>query len=185
MERRDRRPKTIATTIILIILIAGAAAGILRIISLGHEASWSRHQFTILNEKNTGNENLVANLRDSLAQIREKLASTQAELTLATNHEILRQELLQECYNKIDAELQHYDRDVFSRIAEGDIQAFNEALLKLVADLTAIIDNYIPTIRSHPSLTGRDADQLKMNLYNYQAVALSKYQKKWQNRIIP
>lgn len=184
-SRRDRRPKIIIAVILAAIIALVTGAVQLRFKSLEKSADSSKEQLAVLTDKNVGNEKLVTTLRDSLNEMHGKLASTQDELTRIREYEGLRQALFGEGCSRIDSVLGRYDRDVFSKMPEEDIGKYNEVLLGLVVELKATVEGYISSIKNRNDLAPGDADKLKMDLYNYQAVKLFEYQKKWEKKTRP
>lgn len=184
VDARDRRPKIVMAILSALILLSVAGIAAVRFKTLEKDAVSSREQIAKLTQSNAGNEMLVTSLRDSLAEVQKKFTATNDELTQVRAYEALRQSIFNEGCQNIDRILSSYDREVFAKIEEGDVSRFNDGLMKLVAELNTKIERYIPSIENCNSLESADADKLKMDLYNYEAVKLSEYQKKWQTKIV-
>lgn len=182
MLRRDRRPKILLTLLAGIVAVAVAALVTIRILDLQRVSDTSRRHLTMLREKNVENETLVAGLRDSLTEIRDRLASTTQELTQVKEIENIRQDFLNGGYRRIDKLLTEYDRGVFSKMTSDDYPIFSSTEIELMNKLKATVEDYSKSYRDD-RLPPDDRDKLIMDLYNYISLNIAKYQDKWLKQI--
>lgn len=183
--RRDRRPKIVVAFLLVLVLVSVAGLVALRFKALETAADSSRDQIAAMTDKNAGNERLVTNLQDSLSTMHDRLNTTRDELTRVKEYEALRTNIYKEGCHRIDIVFNRYNRNVFSKVAEGDVAQYNDALIKLTDELETVIGQYMSSAKNRSALTASDADKLKMDLHNYEADKLSEYQTKWQKKLYP
>lgn len=184
MRRRDRLPRIIWSVLIAAALVAVVLFTVRRIISLENSARDSGALVSELSEKNARNAALVSTLQDSLSGVHLRLDDAENELAEVKGYERLRQDALSRGYRRIDAALRKADREVFSKFTSADHFGYTDALIKLTGSLSETVEAYHSSL-SGTGLSSEDAEKIKGDLYNYQAVKLSEYQNRWLKRINP
>lgn len=175
LERLDRRPKIAAGMIGLVCALFLTAFAIHRIISLEKTARSSESLVTELTDSLV---TVRERFTDSLLTVRGRLDDAEEKLRRESEYEALRQNSLKQGYRLIDSWLSHYDRNKFAGLPPGDIGKYNEILLALLNDMKTVIDDYCTTLGS-TDLSADDIRKLQTDLYSYEAVEISNYQKKW------
>lgn len=183
IRSRDRRPKIIIGIVAAIAAVAVIAFAAMRIHSLEQSAYDSAGKVSVLRAENSENLARIASLNDSLATVKENLDEANDELTRITEYENLKKSIFSEGCRRIDDALMQADRNTFSKITPGDLLSLNENLTGLLKKLGTIVDEHCRMQVKTSSLSKEDIENMRMDLYNYQAIKFSEYQEKWLKRM--
>lgn len=185
IRRRDRRPKiiiAISAAIAAVVVFAFAAR---HIHSLEQSAYDSAGKVSALSAENTENLARIASLNDSLSMLKGNLDEANDELARITDYENLKKSIFSEGSRRIDDILVRADRNIFSKISQGDMLSFNDNLVSLMGKLRTAVEEHYQSCLKSASISREDIESIRTNLYNYEAIKLSEYQEKWLKRINP
>ncbi|MDE7396945.1 MAG: hypothetical protein K2M98_04385, partial [Muribaculum sp.] len=160
------------------------ALAVQRIRFLEQTARDSDTRVAQLIESNADNLALVSSLKDSLSSAQTSLDNTKDQLAKVTEYESLKQTAYKDGCSHIDNVLVKVDREIFSKMTAEDRFIYSEKLLKLIDELKIDTDNFCSGSKNI-ALSTEDREKLRIDLYNYQVIAISEYQKKWQQKIFP
>ncbi len=184
LDRRNRRPKIVVTSLLVISIALLATLAIGRIKSLERAVNDSDIRMAELNAQNHDNLALVSALEDSLAAVSGNLDNARGELAKISEYENLKQSTLREGYKLIDNLLAQADRNVFSHLTPEDAYQFTAKVIELTNKLKTATDDYCASPGSS-TLSQEDIERIRTDMFNYQAVKLSEYQNKWLKIINP
>ncbi|MDE7135090.1 MAG: serine/threonine protein kinase, partial [Muribaculaceae bacterium] len=131
IERRLRRLKLFAIIMIAVAICLLSALAVWRIYALENTADDHRRNISVLAAENETNTSLVTTLRDSLANMHNKLGDTEKELMRLKEYENLRLNTLKEGFCRIDNLLKSYDIKI-SKIPSDSMNEFSTVNSRLL-----------------------------------------------------
>lgn len=185
IRRQDRLPKVIIGIVAALAAVVVFALAALHIHSLEQSANDSAGKVSEMSAVNTANLTRIASLTDSLSMLKGNLDEANDELARISEYENLKKSMFREGSRSIDDILVRADRNIFSKIPEGDIRSFNTNISGLLEKLRVAVEEHYQTCLKSTSLSIEDIESIRTNLYNYEGIKLSEYQEKWLKRINP
>lgn len=179
---RSHRGRVTTAIIIAAVIILLAVIAVRRIVALENDSADAQRYIVALRDEMKSSAVLGANLRDSLTAVHAKLDVAEAKLTNITEHETLCRNVSDAGFRRIDAPLKHFDQIVFSHDGSVDNFSYTDSLIKLLATMKDITENYCAGL-DHDQLSADDIEKIRMDMYNYQALKISAYQERWLQKL--
>lgn len=183
-ERRQHRWKTALVTGAITSTVALLLAATFAVLSFHRADQQAKETIMELNEQNNQNISLITTLTDSLEMVNRKFSESEQLRQNTENYLSAKNEAMKNGYAAIDEVLIRFDRDSLSMLGPDDKEIFNRRLTSLLRTLEKTTENYNKSLHTS-TLKPDDIEFIRRDLYNYTAVAVSDYQKKWMKNIFP
>lgn len=170
LDSCDRRPRTMAVSIITSLIVMVGVMGAMRIASLS-DASMEA-------------EMKVAELTDSLDIVSGRMKEAQAKLDKVEEYNRNVENVYKEAHRQIDGRLIGYDRNVFSKFTPEENEDYYRAWRRMNNEMLRFADSFSNSAAAAP-LTATEREKLRLDMIQYYTVNVSKYQDKWVKRIFP
>ena len=170
LDSRDRRPRTIAVSIITSLIVMAGVMGAMRIASLS-DASMEA-------------EMKVAELTDSLDIVSGRMKEAQAKLDKVEEYNRNVDNVYREAHRQIDGRLAGYDRNVFSKFTLEENKDYTSAWQRMNNEMLRFAESFSHSAAAAP-LTAAEREKLRLDMIQYYTINVSKYQDKWTKRIFP
>lgn len=184
LDRHDKRPKIIGFSIMAMLTGILAAFGVLHIMSLTESSREAEKQVATVSEENRRNAERAVQLTDSLRIVSSRMNEAEAELKRVQEYNEAIERAITNGHGLIDETLQRYDRNVFSKLTPENQNKFTDELTRLMKELQDITEKYCIS-NALSGLSENDREKIRLDMYNYYTITMSKYHDKWIKQIFP
>ncbi len=184
IDRHRRFVHISAAATVAVVVLAGAGLLTSKIRTLDTLATEAQQQAAALSLENNRSHSRISRLTDSLVHITQRMEAAESALVATDRRSLAIDSALAEGCRGLDAIMALSGREVFEKIAPGDILRYDQELYSLQNEMTAFIDRFMVTALPQ-GISSADAENIRHALINHHAMKLPEYANIWIKRISP